>query len=317
MADVESALNLNKMKGKHVLVTGGTGFIGAHLVEALRGFCHVTVLSSSRKIEGIDTINVDLRNEADVIKNLGNQDFDVVFHLAANATNPGKYSAEDHLTTNSEGTRILLEACRRKGVERFIYSSSMSVFGPALYLPVDEKHPKLPRSFYGASKLLGENYCSEYRRFYGLGTVVLRYSAVYGPGQAAGLVCATFISNALNGEPLNVYENTGSNYDFVYVKDIVSANILAACKEGAVGEDFNIGSGEHWSIDGLAQVIRGYVPNVHVIHVSGESEGDKSFLFDISKASDILGYKPNYTLQRGLLEQIEYSRKQMPPRTRP
>ena len=309
MADVESALN--KMKGKHVLVTGGTGFIGAHLVEALRGFCRVTVLSSAGKSEGIDTLNVDLRNETDVIKSLGDKNFDVVFHLAANATNPSKYSAEDHLKTNAEGTRILLEACRGKGVERFIYSSSMSVFGPALYLPVDEKHPKLPRSFYGASKLLGESYCNEYRSFYGLGTVVLRYSSVYGPGQAAGLVCATFISNALNGEPLNVYETAGSKYDFVCVEDIVSANILAACEDSAVGKDFNIGSGEQWSIDGLARVIEGLLPNVRIIHVPGRSEGDKSFLFDISKASDMLGYKPNYTLQRGLLEQIEYSKKQM------
>jgi UDP-glucose 4-epimerase len=303
MGDVKDSLN--EMKGKSALVTGGTGFIGSHLVEALKNFCRVTVLSHARKIEGVTTINIDLRNEADVLKNIADLDFDIVFHLSGNVRVPSRDTAEDHLKINARGTRNLLEACKKKRVKKFILSSSMCVFGNPLYLPVDEKHPKIPTSFYGISKLLGESYCNEYQRFYGINTVILRYSHVYGPRQYIGRVCSIFINNALNKEPLQIYGSGKSSYDFVYVKDVVDANILAACEESAIGEDFNIGSGQETSIEDLAQAIREIIPEASVNHVPDRNEGLKRFVFDISKSHNVLGYKPSYTLKEGLLRQIQ------------
>jgi UDP-glucose 4-epimerase len=308
MAEVEGVLD--HIRDRRVLVTGGTGFIGSRLVKALRKVCDVTVLSSSRLVEGVETVNVDVREETSVIRSLEGRSFDVVFHLAGKIETATSSNAEDFIQTNAEGTRVLLEACRRIGIGRFVYGSSMSVFGPALYLPVDEKHPKLPRSVYGMSKLLGEIYCSEYGRTYGLGTVVLRYSHVYGPGQMTARVCAVFIRNALNEEPLKVYETAGSKYDFAYVDDIVNASILAAYHDNAVGQDFNIGSGEQWTIAGLSEVVRDLFPNARILHVPRGRQADASFVLDISKASQMLGYVPNYTLRRGLLEQIEYMRRE-------
>ena len=184
----------------------------------------------------------------------------------------------------------------------------MSVFGNALYLPVEEGHPKLSNSFYGASKLLGEHYCEEYRGFYGINTVILRYSHVYGPRQYIGRVCSTFISDALNGKPLRIFGSGRSSYDFVYVRDVVNANILAAAKENIPGEDFNIGSGQETSIEDLAHAIRKILPSVNIINVAEGSGTGASFVFDISKARSMLGYKPNYTLGEGLLEQIGYEK---------
>lgn len=299
---------LNKLPGKRVLITGGTGFIGSHLVEALKDICNITILSHTKRISGVATINVDLRDESAVRKSMSDVDVDIVFHMAGNVRVPGKDTVQDHLEINAIGTKNLLEVCCMKGVEKFMYSSSMSVFGDPVYLPVDERHPKIPFCFYGMSKLLGENYCREYNRYYGINTLILRYSHVYGPGQYEGRVCSIFINNALNGEPLKVYGSGETPCDFVYVRDVVNANILAAAKENIPGEDFNIGSGRETSIEDLAQTIREIIPEANIIHVPDRNEDLKRFVFDISKSHNVLGYKPFYTLKEGLLRQIQCAR---------
>jgi UDP-glucose 4-epimerase len=299
---------IKKFNGKNVLITGGTGFIGSHLVKALKDFCGATVLAYPDKMEGVKSIIVDLRDEKDVLKKTKGLDCDVVFHMAGHMELPGKVDAEKHLAINAGGTKNILEACRKKDIERFIYSSSMTVFGDALYLPVDEKHPKIPDSFYGMSKLLGEIYCYEYRRFYGINTVILRYSYVFGPKQYEGRVVPIFINNALKKKPLQVKGSGTSSQDFVYIKDVVNANILAACRKGAVGGEFNIGSGKDTTINELAHTVKKIIPSARIIHSSAKNEVIKRFVFDISKARNVLGYKPNYSLYNGLVEQIEYAK---------
>ena len=298
--------NLKEILGKSVLVTGGTGFIGSHLVEALKDACEVIVLSRGRKMEGIKTINADLRDENNLCKEIGNLGIDIVFHLAGNVKLPGKDTAEEHLEINAAGTKNLLEACRKKDIEKIIYSSSMSVFGNPLYLPVDEKHPKIPKSFYGISKLLGEIYCNEYHDFYDLNTIILRYSDVFGPRQPMVWVTSIFINNALNNKPLQIYGSGKSSGDFVYIKDIVNANIIAASPKKAVGEDFNIGSGEETTIEELAYTIKNLTGKGDISYVSEKQDKRRMFVFDISKAKKTIGYAPQYTLEAGLLEQIEY-----------
>lgn len=300
---------IKKFNGKNVLITGGTGFIGSHLVKALKNFCDVTVLAYPEKMEGVKSIIVDLRDEKGVFEKIKNLNFDIVFHTAGSVKLPGKdESAENHLKVNAIGTKNILEACKGKNIERFVYSSSMSVFGGALYLPVDEKHPKMPSSFYGMSKLLGEICCSEYHRFYGVNTTVLHYSSVFGPRQNKRWVASIFINSALKKKPLRVIGSGESSGDFVYVGDVVNANILAALKKRAIGEDFNIGSGKETTIKGVAYAVKKIIPSVRIIHRSTKNEVIKRFVFDISKARDVLGYKPNYSLYDGLVEQIEYAK---------
>jgi len=296
--------SLKRIEGKHVLVTGGTGFIGSHLVEALKDFCKVVILSRTRKTGGVTTINADLRDESDIYKKISDLDIDIVFHLAGNVRLPGK--AKDHLEINAIGTRNLLEVCRMKDIEVFIYSSSMSVFGNPLYLPVDEKHPKIPISFYGISKLLGEKYCDEYRRFYGINTTILRYSHVFGPRQPITWVTSIFINDALSNKSLRIYGTGKSSGDFIYVKDVVYANILAASQKNAIGEDFNIGTGKETTIEELAHAIKKLTGKGDISYIPEKNKKITRFVFDISKAKEIIGYTPQYTLEEGLLEQIEY-----------
>lgn len=296
-----------KLKDKNILITGGSGFIGSHLVETLKSLCNVTVLSRTKNIEGVESINVDLRDEKGVLKKIRNSDFDIVFHTAGRVKLPGEYNDEkEYFEVNAIGTKNILEVCRRKEIERFIYSSSMAVFGNALYLPVNEEHPKIPESLYGMSKLLGEIYCNEFHRLYGTNTTILRYSAVFGPRQNEKWVIPIFINNALKKEPIQV-RNVSSG-DFVYVKDVVTANILAACEKGATGEDFNIGSGIETTVKELAYVVKKIIPDAKIRCVSAKNEAIKRFVFDISKARNVLGYEPIFSLNNGLMEQIKYEK---------
>lgn len=298
---------IEKLKGKNVLVTGGFGFIGSHLVKTIKPLYNVTVLSHTKNLEGVKSINVDLRDEKDVLEKIKDLDFDIVFHMAGRIKLPGEDDyVKEYFEVNATGTKNILEACRRKDIERFIYSSSMSVFGNVLYLPVNEEHPKMPRSFYGMSKLLGEIYCDEFHRLYGISTTILRYSAVFGPGQNEKWVIPIFISKALKKEPLQV-ENISSG-DFVYVKDVVNANILAACEKCAAGEDFNIGSGRETTMEELACAIKKIISDTKIIYISTKNQIIKRFVFDISKARNVLGYTPNYSLIDGLVEQIKYAK---------
>ena len=303
--------NLKEIGGKNVLVTGGTGFIGSHLVETLKDFCSVIVLSHTRKMKGVTILNADLRDENEIRKKMSDVDIDIVFHLAGNVKLLGKDTAEEHLEINATVTKNLLEACRRKDIEKIIYSSSMSVFGNPLYLPVDEKHPKIPKSFYGMSKFLGEIYCNEYHDFYGLDTIILRYSDVFGPGQPMVWVTSIFINNALYDKPLQIYGSGKSSSDFVYVKDVVNANILAASKKNAIGEDFNIGSGKETTIEELAYTIKKLTGKGSISYISEKNEKRRMFVFDISKAKKIIGYTPQHILEEGLLEQIKYMNKRL------
>ena len=301
--------SLKGLDNKNVLVTGGTGFIGSHLVEALKDACEVIVLSRTRQMGGVTTINADLRDVNDICEKISDLDIGIVFHLAGDVKSVGKNTAEEYLEINTMGTKNLLEACRRKGIEKFIQSSSMSVFGDPLYLPVDEKHPKIPKSFYGMSKLLGELYCTEYHDFYGLNTIILRYSDVFGPRQPMVWVTSIFINNALNNEPLQISGGGKSSGDFVYVKDIVNANILAANKKDAFGEDINIGSGVETTIEELAYTIKKLTVKGDIAYISERDDKRRRFVFNISKAKKIIGYAPQYTLEAGLLKQIKYMSK--------
>ncbi len=258
------------MSAKNVLVTGGAGFIGSHVADAYleRGWS-VTVVDnlSSGKIEnvpaGAEFVEMDLRDERlpEVFK--ANGGFDLVNHHAAqidvrvSVARP-RFDAD----VNVVGLLNVLEAARDTGVGRVVFVSSGGVvYGSAAQRPIPETAPKQPESPYGVTKLVGEYYLRCYRRLHGLDYVALRYSNVYGPRQdphgEAGVV-AIFSNHIVRGEPITIFGDGEQTRDYVYVGDVVSANMIvseAVLGDGAGLDDrgFNVGTGVETSVNQLAE----------------------------------------------------------------
>ena len=247
------------MKNK-VLVTGSCGFIGHHLVKELklRGFYVIGV----DNLYGGDKKYADLSDEF-LLKNWGDLtedellDVKWVFHLAAIPSVP--YSIKNPQQTqknNVDETLSLLLLSKKVGIEKFVFSSSSSVYGEQAKFPTDEKCQTIPISPYAVQKLCAEQYCEIFRKIYGLPTVSLRYFNVYGEEQRADNpytgVITKFIKLKKQGEPLNIYGTGLQRRDFTYVGDVVDANILTAEKGEGV---YNVGTGTNISINELASII--------------------------------------------------------------
>ena len=290
-----------------VLVTGGAGFIGSHVVDALleRGDeVHVIDDLSGGKLEQLNQKAVfhkaDIRN-FDQIAPLF-QDVQVVFHLAAlPRVQP---SIEDPLTThgiNSTGTLNVLVAARDAKVKRVVYSASSSAYGDQPILPLKEDMPAAPLSPYGLQKYEGELACALFSKIYGLETVALRYFNVYGPRAstegAYALVISRFLSQRQKNEAMTIVPDGTQSRDFTHVRDVVHANLLAAesTKVGK-GEVINIGGGHNHTVIEIAEMIGG--PRVFV-----EARIEpKATLADISKAKDLLGWEPTVKFEDGIAE---------------
>lgn len=298
-----------------VLVTGGAGFIGSHLVDRLVAEGLEVAVLDNLSTGKLENLRQNLENKSlhfirgDILDGQTVEEalkgVEAVFHLAAITSVP--YSVKHPGTTrqvNVEGTRRLLETCLREGVERFIYVSSCAVYGEPQYLPVDEKHPLRPISPYAETKLEAERLCSEFEEKYGLKTTVLRPFNVYGSrmrgGEYSGVI-ANFIERLRLGDPPIIYGDGTQTRDFVHVEDVVNALVLALTSTKALGRTFNIATGVPTSIKRLAQVI---------IELSGTKvepqyrearEGDiKQSYADISEAKASLGYEPKIPLKDGL-----------------
>lgn len=296
-----------------VLVTGGAGFIGSHLVESLlERDCSVRVLDNlhSGELENLGEydenpslrfIKGDVRDVEDVEKAV--EGVDAVFHEAAITSVP--VSVENPVLTrevNVEGTVNLLNKCEEFGVSKFVFASSCAVYGDAEQLPIDEKTPLKPSSPYAESKLSGERKILERDE---LDTVVLRYFNVYGPRQGGGRyagVIVKFLNRLKEDKPPIIFGDGEQTRDFVYIKDIVRANLLALESKEANGEIFNIGSGEAISINKLCETLL-KITGKEEIKPKHEPprEGDiKHSKANISKVSEKLGYSPKFSLEEGL-----------------
>lgn len=300
------------LKGKTILVTGGAGFIGSHIVDRLAPENKVIVLDNmftgqesnlAKSRDRITFTRGDILDRPLVNKIVAGVDY--VFHLAAHVGNIR--SIKDpyfDMDVNIRGILNLLEACRNSKVKRFVYSSSGAIFGEAKYLPIDEDHPLNPESPYGVSKLAAEKYCFAYYKVYGVPAVALRYFNAYGPRQDTSEYAnavSIFLSRTRAGKPLTIYGDGEQTRDFIFVDDIVNANILAATHPAAVGGIFNISTGTVYSINQLVKLI-GKISGreIQFSHADPRAGEVRHSRANIDKAKKLLGYSPETDFQQGL-----------------
>jgi UDP-glucose 4-epimerase len=299
---------------KKVLVTGGAGFIGSHLVDALvDSGCQVTVLDNLstgksvnlEHLQGrITFLRGDIQDPEALIEAMAG--CDVVFHQAAVVS--VSQTVEEPLESaivNDLGTLRVLETARQAGVRRVVLASSCAVYGDDPRLPKYEGMRPGCKSPYALQKLTGENYAHLYHELYGLETVCLRYFNVYGPRQDPGSpysgVISIFMSRACNGRAPVIYGDGRQSRDFVFVKDVVTANLLAGAAEGAAGHVFNVGTGDFVRINRLWDMI-GQMAGISLEPRYEEARaGDiLESLAGIERARAILGFDPVYNFGRGL-----------------
>ncbi|WP_229125883.1 NAD-dependent epimerase/dehydratase family protein [Halapricum desulfuricans] len=299
------------MTGQTVLVTGGAGFIGSHIADALCPDNDVRILDNfttgdRANCPGAATVlEGDIRDDAALAEAI--EGVDVVFHEAAIVS--VARSVEDPTAShsvNTEGTLAVLEAARLQDA-RVVFASSAAIYGAPASVPLAETAPGQPSSPYGLEKLSGDHYCRLYADLYDLPTVTLRYFNVYGPrqsgGEYAGAITA-FAEQARAGGPVTVHGDGEQTRDFVNVADVVQANLLAATTD-ATGEAFNVGTGNGVSIRRVAELIRDEVaPDAAVIHVDPREGDIRHSVADIDKIVDRLGYEPRVTLADGLREYL-------------
>jgi UDP-glucose 4-epimerase len=299
------------------LVTGGAGFIGSNLVALLleEGY-DVTVLDSflsGRRVNlepfDIEIVDGDVRDGEAVARAVAGAD--VVFHLAASVGNTRSIERPlEDADINVMGTLRVLEAARRAGVRKIVFSSSAGIFGELKHLPIREDHPVEPDSPYGASKLGAEKLCLAYAKLHPIGVVCLRYFNVYGPNQrydAYGNVIPIFAFRMLRSEPLMIYGDGEQTRDFVNVRDVAQANLRAARADGVSGA-FNIASETSITINGLVKAMAaasGLEPRVE--HGPPRPGDVRHSLADTFAARETFGYVPTVSLADGLSEYLAWA----------
>lgn len=300
------------------LVTGGAGFIGSNLVRLLLEEGHqVTVLDDlssgyARNLEPysyVRFIRGDVRDPDAVAAAV--EDAEVVFHLAASVGNTRSIESPiQDSEINVIGTLRVLEAARRAGVRKVVFSSSAGIFGELKTLPIREDHPAEPDTPYGAGKLAAEKHCLAYSKLYDIEAVALRYFNVYGVNQrydAYGNVIPIFAHRILRGEPLTIHGDGEQTRDFVCVRDVAHANLLAGQAFGVSGA-FNIGSGQRITINNLVQLMADTMGRRPDIAHGPARPGDvRHSLADVSAASDAFGYEPTVGLPEGLCEYMTWT----------
>lgn len=298
-----------KNRRQTVVVTGGAGFIGSHLVDRLISDGHTVVVVdnfSTGRFDNLRHLNnepllsvqeMDLTSYEKVRKVVSQADW--VFHLAALADIvPSIERPLDYHKANIDGTVKLLEACRAGSVKRFIYAASSSCYGLAKSVPTSETEPILPMYPYALTKYIGEQYVLHWNQVYGLPSVSLRLFNVYGPRSRTsgtyGAVFGVFLAQKLAGKPFTVVGDGSQTRDFTFVTDVVEA-FIKACQSDVKHEVFNVGSGGTYSINRLVELLGGCVVNIP------ERPGEPKCTFaDISKITNVLEWHPRISFESGI-----------------
>jgi len=314
----------NDMKNKRVVISGGAGFIGSNLAEELAKDNDVVILDDLSTGQRDNIKNLIKKSNVQFVQGsitdltlLQNafKEVDFVFHQAAVAS--VSRSVADPVAANEvnlNGTLNVLIVARDNHVKKVVYASSCAVYGDSPVLPKREDMLPDPLSPYAVTKMAGEYYCQVFRQVYGLPSVCLRYFNVYGPRQDPhsdyAAVIPRFIVRALQGQPLTIFGDGEQTRDFVFINDVVRANILAA--EGEAQGIYNVGSGENISVNMLAVAIRDIVGRkLEIVHQAPRAGEVRHSQADVSKAKNI-GHNPQHTLGAGLKETIRWFSDHLP-----
>jgi UDP-glucose 4-epimerase len=299
------------LKGRRIAVTGGAGFIGSHLVDALSAENDVVVLDdfSSGRMEnllgsaGHRIVRGSVTRPSQL--RLAFRGADTVFHLAARPGVPASVAdPRGSSRVNLDGTLNVLEAARECDVRKVVFSSSCAVYGDARP-PVRETAAPAPMSPYAVQKLAAEHYCKNFQALYGLRTVCLRYFNVFGPRQDPAsqyaAVVPVFFRDLLAKGRLTVFGDGSQTRDFIFVDDVVRANLLAAEKGAADGLVLNIATGRGTSVNALAREIARLAAKPLAVKRAPPRGGDiRHSWADISRARKVLGFRPKTSLSDGL-----------------
>lgn len=302
----------------NIMVTGGAGFIGSHLVDLLIHYDHSVIVVDNLSSGNYYNLNkkchfykLDITQVDELEKVFMLHSIDVIYHLAAQtyvqaSTTGPRLDAR----INILGTINVLECVKRYGVSKIIYSSSAAVYGTPNYLPIDENHPTSPESCYGISKLTPEHYIKVYSQMYDFEYTILRYANAYGPRQSAigeGGVVSIFRDKLTKNEVPIIHGDGLQSRDFVYVKDIATAN-YAALNYGS-NSTINISSNTQISIIELLREMCSYLKcSIQPVHVQNRIGDIKHSRLSNELAKDILTWEPQYDLRQGLNETFAFSK---------
>lgn len=307
-----------------IVITGGAGFIGSHIVDNLARYGNeITIVDNldpyysldlkKRNIdiilknENVSFVNLDITN-IDNLKEIVDDTVDYVYHEAAQ---PGvRISIQDPFRPNNiniVGTLNVLKLSLDANVKRVINASSSSVYGTVKYLPFDEEHPTMPISPYGVSKLAAEHYCRVFYHVYGLPTVSLRYFTVYGPRMRPDLAIHKFTKKILNDEPITIFGDGNQTRDFTYIDDIVGANIKLLNTNKADGKVINLGNGNRITVNEMVKLLEDIIGKKAKIIYDEKQKGDAEHtLANIELAKKLIGYEPRTLMREGLEKFVSY-----------
>jgi UDP-glucose 4-epimerase len=294
----------------NVVVTGGSGFIGSHVVDRLDAHGHVPrifdLVPSPYHGAEVETVLGDLCNPETARRALAGSD--AVVHLAAMAdvdqvaTDPTRTDR-----VNTHGTQVLLEAARELGIARFVYASTIWVYGDASGPEaVDEETPLgLPKHFYTATKIAGEMYTASYGELYGLEWTILRFGIPYGPRARPAAVVPAFTAKALAGQPLTIAGDGTQSRRFVYVEDLADGVVLALAPVAA-NRIYNLVGSENTSVRAIARTIRDVIGDVKIVHAAGRAGDLHGGNISGARAHAELGWAPTTPFTEGVRRYVDW-----------
>ncbi len=314
-----------ELKNKKVLLTGADGFIGSHLVERLllegakvKAFVYYNSFNnwgwldtfSQEKLSQIEIFSGDIRDPYGVKEAM--KGCDVVFHLAALIAIPYSYHSPDsYVDTNIKGTLNIIQAAKELSIEKILVTSTSEVYGTALYVPIDEKHPKQGQSPYSATKIGADHLADSFYRSFNLPVTIVRPFNTYGPRQSARAVIPTIITQLLSGREEIKLGALHPTRDLLFVKDTVNGFIEIAKSNTLVGHEVNIATNSEITVGGLAQILINIInPNAKIISDDIRLRPEKSEVERLfgsnKKILKHTKWKQNYSFEKGLEETVEW-----------
>jgi nucleoside-diphosphate-sugar epimerase len=310
-----------ELEGSKVLVTGGAGHIGSHIVDAVlaEGASRILIFDNfaegnSRNLQPAlqsgraEVLARDIRDYEDLEVAMKGVDF--VFHTASIMLLEARMRPAKAIETNINGTFNVLQAAAKCGVQKVVFSSTGSVYGEPLYLPMDENHPYNNETIYGATKIAGEQFCRNFHREHGLAFVALRYFNVYGPRQhtqgAYAQIVPRWYDLMSNERPITIFGDGSQTMDMTFVQDVARANVLAA-ESSSTAEFFNVGTGNATSVLQVFQYLKelfGY--NLQPVFEQRDVNLVKRRQCSTEKAERLLGFKAEVAVKDGLQAYVDW-----------